>query len=142
MKLIYFLDFQEILKQYKVKCEDFILARQTEKEDLIRDIQQGEQQSQYHAPQQQAPMNVYPNQMPNLANMKPVYQQAPPPQYPMGGQPSYGSAPPGYGMPQQYPPGYGAPYQQFPPQYQQQQQQQRPPNQPYFPGQYQYPPKQ
>lgn len=76
----FYTNFQEILKQFSRKCDDFVFARQTEKQDLLNEIQtqatgfstQSPQQSQSQSPYQQPQVQVPPQQQ---------YQQSPQQQY-------------------------------------------------------------
>jgi len=116
----FYTNFQELLKQFDRKCTDFVLARQTEKQDLLLEIQKQTTQPNpniSHPPQQMQGM-YQPTTQPFYGkqpmNPTPQYYQQPPPQY--GQQP-----PPQYG--QQPPPQYGQqplPFRQQPPQFVQQ----------------------
>jgi len=147
----FYTNFQEMLKQFTGKCEDFVFARQTEKQDLLSEIQrqttgvnssvdmsspsnyppQQQQQPVYHQQQQQ--QSSSPN-MPGTwqPNMKPVYQQ---PTAPMGynsPQPNvpFGQPPPMFNPQAPFgPPGFQQQPQYAPQQFPYYYQQQQPPNQ-------------
>eukprot|EP00727_Mastigamoeba_balamuthi_P012463 m51a1_g784 hypothetical protein (833) ;mRNA; f:621190-624073 len=106
----FYMTFQDHLNRFRVKCDDFALARRTEREDLVQTLQGGS----FPPPRPEKPANLQPvsyNQPPQIpGGWQPsgpsVYQQGPPsglPQPPM----TYA-----YPPPQQYPPPSG--YQQPP----------------------------
>jgi len=139
----FYTNFQEILRQFSRKCEDFALARQTEKQDLIGELQKQQTTGPQSIPQSfgTTPVNnfsvqgkpVEPQQMPGQwqPNMQPVYQA--PQQFMYQPPTSYQQAP------YQQPPYQQPPYQQPP--YQQPPYQQPPYQQPPygFPQGYQNP---
>jgi len=93
----FYTNFQEILRQFSRKCEDFAFARQTEKQDLISELQKQSNQpanqgfvsspppftttTQQAKPQNQPylPQGVVPGQWQPI--MQPVYQQPTPSTY-------------------------------------------------------------
>jgi len=111
----FYSNFQELLKQFNRKCEDFMFARQTEKQDLLKQLQvqaTGFNEAS-HPPQSYPQPTAPPGSVPGgwQPNMKPVYQQPHTPQ-------AYPHPPQGYQQPPQgYPPqGYQQPPQGYPPQ--------------------------
>eukprot|EP01119_Soliformovum_irregulare_P009995 TRINITY_DN2416_c0_g1_i1.p1 TRINITY_DN2416_c0_g1~~TRINITY_DN2416_c0_g1_i1.p1 ORF type:complete len:831 (-),score=256.75 TRINITY_DN2416_c0_g1_i1:39-2456(-) len=126
----FYTNFQEILRQFMRKCEDFAFARKTEKTDLVREIQhQSSAMPQQYPPQHggyppqqgypQPPSGAYPGgyAQPPPTNYYPQYgaQQGYPPQQPQPpqGQPPQGipggwqpNMQPVYQQPGQFQPGY------------------------------------
>jgi len=107
----FYTQFQDILKAFKRKCEDFVFARATEKQELIKDIQehshQPQQQFQSQSPQypqqqfqpQRSPQQ-YSSQSPQYNPQQ--FQPHPPPQQ-FQPHPSPQQFQP-HPSPQQYPP--------------------------------------
>mmetsp|Transcript_22620 Transcript_22620/g.37299 ORF Transcript_22620/g.37299 Transcript_22620/m.37299 type:complete len:811 (-) Transcript_22620:609-3041(-) len=108
----FYSNFQDELRRLDKKAKDFVLARNTEKEDLI-----GSLERMAVAP---VPMPAPP---PPAAQSNPFLQNPPPPQQPWGSpsqlqQPpvyAYGAYPPQYQGQGQQPNPYGYPYNPYPP---------------------------
>ena len=96
--------FQDIIKKIRDSCSDFALARRTEKEDLLQQLNTNGAQQQQQQQQQRPP--AYTQPAPGYGQAPPGYGQ--PAAY--GQAPGYGQAP-AYGQPAAYgqPMAYGAP---------------------------------